>query len=79
MSSHALTSTAPTGTEASVTQEIITSDDTKVGTVRVWVIGSDVLLSRADETFRDRTFNAMMLAALIAGVVLMNVYLPPIL
>ena len=66
MSSHALTSTAPTGTEASVTQEITTSDGTKVGTVRVWVIGSDVLLSRADQTFRDRTFNAMMLAALIA-------------
>ena len=43
---------------ASVTQEITTSDGTKVGTVRVWVIGSDVLLSRADQTFRDRTFNA---------------------
>lgn len=63
---HGLTSTAPTAAEASVTEDIELEDGTKVGTVRVWVIGSDVLLSRADNTFRDRTFNAMFLAAVIA-------------
>ncbi len=42
------------------------TDGTVVGTVRVWVIGSDVLLSRTDSAFRDRTFNALALAAIIA-------------
>lgn len=64
--SHSLTSTAPTDAEGSVTTSIVSSDGSTVGTVRVWVLGSDVLLSKADNAFRDRTFNAMSLAALIA-------------
>ena len=63
---HSLTSTAPTDAEGSVTTPIITTGGKTVGTVRVWVLGSDVLLSKADNAFRDRTFNAMALAALIA-------------
>ena len=63
---HSLTSTAPTDAGGSVTKSIVTADGETVGTVRVWVLGSDVLLSKADSAFRDRTFNAMALAALIA-------------
>ena len=63
---HSLTSTAPTEDSASVTEPIVTADGATVGQVRIWVLGSDVLLSKADNAFRDRTFNAMALAALIA-------------
>ena len=64
--SHALTSSAPTDAAGSVTEPIVLSDGTVVGTVRMWVLGSDVLLSNADAAFREKTFNAMGLAALIA-------------
>lgn len=61
-----LTSTAPTDVGGSVTEQVVLSDGTQVGTVRLWVIGSDVLLSKADTAFRDNTFNAMTLAAIIS-------------
>ncbi len=64
--SHALTSSAPTDAQGSVTEPVVTSDGVVVGTVRMWVLGSDVLLSNADAAFREKTFNAMTLAALIA-------------
>ena len=63
---HALTSTAPTDTEGSVTEPVVTADGRTVGTVRIWILGSDVLLSKADSAFRESTFNAMALAAVIA-------------
>ena len=64
--SHSFTSTAPTDAAASVTEPVVTSSGETVGTVRIWVLGSDVLLSNADNAFRERTFNAMTLAAVIA-------------
>ncbi|WP_102372993.1 sensor histidine kinase [Enorma phocaeensis] len=63
---HSLTSSAPTDASASVTRDIVLSDGTVVGQVRLWVLGSDALLSRADTAFRERTFNAMFFAAIIA-------------
>ena len=63
---HGLTSTAPTDAEGSVTEAVVTPDGLTVGTVRMWVLGSDVLLSNADAAFREKTFNAMTLAALIS-------------
>lgn len=63
---HGLTSSAPTDAAASVTRDIVLSDGEPVGQVRLWVLGSDALLSRADTAFRERTFNAMFLAAVIA-------------
>ena len=59
-------SSAPTDAAASVTRDITLTDGTVVGQVRLWVFGSDALLSKADTAFRDRTFNAMFLASIIA-------------
>lgn len=68
-SSHSLISSAPTDASASVTRDITLSDGRVVGQVRLWVFGSDALLSKADTAFRDRTFNAMFLASIIAVVI----------
>ena len=66
---HSLVSTAPTDAEGAVTEQIVTSDGENVGSVRLWVMGSDVLLTKADAAFRDRTFNAMVIAAFVAVVI----------
>ena len=63
---HSLVSTAPTDAEGAVTEPVATSDGETVGSVRIWVMGSDVLLTKADAAFRDRTFNAMVIAAFVA-------------
>ena len=63
---HSLVSTAPIDSEGAVTEPIVTSDGVTVGKVSLWVMGSDVLLTKADTTFRDRTFNAMVIAAFVA-------------
>lgn len=64
--SHSLVSTAPTDAEGAVTESIVTNDGEVIGSVRLWVLGSDVLLTKADATFRDNTFNAMLIAAFVA-------------
>ena len=64
-----LVSTAPTDAEGAVTQEIATSEGEVVGSLRVWVLGSDALLTKADAAFREKTFNAMGLAALVAVII----------
>ena len=58
--------TAPTDAEGAVTESIVTTDGEVIGSVRLWVLGSDVLLTKADATFRDNTFNAMLIAAFVA-------------
>ena len=63
---HSLVSTAPTDQEGAVSEPVITSEGVKVGTVRLWVLGSDALLTKADTAFREKTFNAMGLASFIA-------------
>ena len=63
---HSLVSTAPIDSEGAVTEPIVTSDGRIVGKVSLWVMGSDVLLTKADTMFRDRTFNAMIIAAFVA-------------
>ena len=63
---HGLVSTAPTDAEGAVTEPITLSDGRVVGNVRLWVLGSDALLTKADTAFREKTFNAMTLAAVIA-------------
>ena len=69
--SHAAVSTAPTDKDSAITVPVVTSDDDEVGRVRVWVLGSDVLLTKADSTFRDNTFDAMVFAALAAVAIAM--------
>ena len=39
-----------------------------VGNVRVWVYGSEVLLTQADQEFRDNSYRAMLIATGIAAV-----------
>ena len=47
-----------------------------IGTVRVWVYGSNTLLTQADQEFRDRSYQAMILAGLLAvGLALVLGYL----
>ena len=62
-------STAPTDTESAVTAPVLDSSGNVIGQVRMWVLGSDALLTKADTAFRERTFNAMGLASFIAVVV----------
>ena len=63
---HGLVSAAPTDGESTVTEAVTTSTGQNVGSVRVWVLGSDALLTKADSAFREKTFNAMTLAAVVA-------------
>lgn len=63
---HSLVSTAPTDQEGAVSEPVVTSDGVKIGTARLWVLGSDALLTKADTAFREKTFNAMGLASFIA-------------
>ena len=63
---HGLISTAPTDEEWAITEPITTSDGKVVGKVRLWVLGSDVLLTKTDTAFREKTIDAMFLAAAIA-------------
>ena len=61
-----MVSTAPTDQEGAVSEPVVTGDGVKIGTVRLWVLGSDALLTKADTAFREKTFNAMGLASFIA-------------
>lgn len=65
---HSPVSTAPTDPESAVIAPIVTADGSTVGQIRLWVLGSDALLTKADTAFRERTFNAVSLAAVIAVV-----------
>ncbi len=44
----------------------ITVDGSFIGSVRIWSFGSDSFLRKADETFRDNSYQAMALASIIA-------------
>ncbi|QWT17544.1 HAMP domain-containing histidine kinase [Collinsella sp. zg1085] len=66
LANHGLVSKAPTDTEGAISQAIVASDGTTIGTLRMWVLGSDALLTKADSAFREKTFNAMAMAALVA-------------
>ncbi len=64
--SHSPVSKAPTDPESAVVAPIVDGEGHEVGRLRLWVLGSDALLTKADTAFRERTFNAMGLAAFIA-------------
>ena len=44
----------------------IVVDNQAIGSVRVWVYGSDQLLRAADEEFRDKSYQAMIFATIMA-------------
>ena len=64
--SHSPVSSAPTDSNSVANVEIVTSSGEHVGQVKLWAIGSDALLTKADSAFREKTFNAMALAAVVA-------------
>lgn len=47
----------------------ITVGESVVGSVRVWIYGSDTLMNHLDEQFRDNTYRALMLAAAVSIVI----------
>ncbi|ACV21109.1 ATP-binding protein [Slackia heliotrinireducens] len=51
---------------ATATQADIIVEGTRVGTVRMWIYGSDVLLSKADMEFRSKSYEAMVLATVFS-------------
>lgn len=55
-------SLAPTDTSTVVTKPIVSSEGNTVGTVRVWVYGSDLLYTQRDLDFRNSSIGAMALA-----------------
>ena len=52
--------------DSMVTADVITSEGNKVGTVRLWAFGSDALLTKSDEAFRQHSYQAIFGAAGIA-------------
>lgn len=56
---------------SNVASALIMVDGEKVGTVLVRVPGSETLLTKFDEDFRDKSYNAMIFAAVIALIIAM--------
>ncbi len=59
-------SIAPQQGQANMAHAPIVVNDHAVGSVRVWVYGSDQLLRATDQEFRDKSYQAMILAAIVA-------------
>ena len=62
----AVPSLAPQQSQANMARAAIIANNQAVGSVRVWVYGSDRLLRASDEDFRDRSYEAMVLAAVVS-------------
>ena len=52
--------------DSQVAQAPIMVDGKKVGTVRLWVYGSEALMRQPDQEFRDNSYQAMLIAAAVA-------------
>ena len=59
-------SMAPSQGRENMARAPIVVDNQAVGSVRVWVYGSDSLLRSTDLDFRDKSYQAMILAAIVA-------------
>ena len=59
-------SIAPQQGQSNMAHAPIIVDNQAVGSVRVWVYGSDQLLRATDQEFRDKSYQAMILAAIVA-------------
>lgn len=66
-------SLAPTDDSQVVTRPIVSNTGATVGHVRLWVYGSDLLLTQRDEDFRLSSFEAIALAGLAS--VLLSVFM----
>ena len=59
-------SLAPQSGSGNMARAAIVANDTAVGSVRVWVYGSNRLLRASDEEFRNQSYEAMIAASLVA-------------
>ena len=59
---------APSNDSDMASSQITLSDGHVIGEVRMWVYGSDLLLSKADQEFRIQSYQGMAFAALISVV-----------
>lgn len=57
---------APQDTSQAATASIVLPDGEKVGTVRLWVYGSEALMRQPDQEFRDNSYRAMFIAGGVA-------------
>ena len=62
-------SIAPPQGPGNMARAPIVVNNQAVGSVRVWVYGSDQLLRAADQEFRDKSYQAMILATIVAIVI----------
>ena len=62
----AMPSIAPPEGKENMAHAPIVVNNKAVGSVRVWVYGSDQLLRSADQEFRDRSYQAMIFATIVA-------------
>ena len=59
-------SIAPPQSSENMAESPIMVDGREVGSVRVWVYGSNQLLREGDQEFRDKSYQAMAMAAVVA-------------
>lgn len=61
-------SVVPTAQGALVTSSIVNPAGEEVGTVKLWALGSDALLTKSDASFRSNSYGAIATAAAIATI-----------
>lgn len=61
-----VSNTAPTASQATVTAIITSKNGENLGTVRLWALGSEALLTKSDASFRMSSYTAIAMAAGIA-------------
>ena len=62
-----VSATVPTSEDATVSATITAPGGEAVGTVRLWALGSEALLTKADSAFRTNSYGAIATAAAIAA------------
>lgn len=62
-------SLAPANKKSLAMSTITDADGKMIGTVKVWVYGSNTLLTQTDEEFRFRSYQAMIFASLLAAAI----------
>ncbi|MBQ9069245.1 MAG: HAMP domain-containing histidine kinase [Eggerthellaceae bacterium] len=68
-------SLAPRDSESIASAPIMVKGE-QLGVVRVWVYGSNTLLTRTDQEFRDKSYQAMVLASVLAVLLAMIIGIP---